>query len=102
MVRAALMDKFGSSDHFLLLFEFGDFHSFFFLTSQVRDNILFGSAFQSARYQKAIDVTALRHDLDLLPVSVSQCLIMEVNFKDVSRTVTYYLTSCNLSYLLNK
>ncbi|XP_059439550.1 ABC transporter C family member 2-like [Corylus avellana] len=33
----------------------------------VRDNILFGSAFQSARYQKAIDVTALRHDLDLLP-----------------------------------
>ncbi|XP_050287870.1 ABC transporter C family member 2-like isoform X2 [Quercus robur] len=33
----------------------------------VRDNILFGSAFQSARYEKAIDVTALRHDLDLLP-----------------------------------
>lgn len=33
----------------------------------VRDNILFGSVFESARYQKAIDVTALRHDLDLLP-----------------------------------
>uniref|UniRef100_A0A7N2LRG5 ABC-type xenobiotic transporter n=1 Tax=Quercus lobata TaxID=97700 RepID=A0A7N2LRG5_QUELO len=33
----------------------------------VRDNILFGSAFQSARYEKAIDVTVLRHDLDLLP-----------------------------------
>ncbi|GLT68249.1 hypothetical protein SLA2020_404980 [Shorea laevis] len=33
----------------------------------VRDNILFGSSFQSARYQKAIDVTALRPDLDLLP-----------------------------------
>ncbi|XP_021804123.1 ABC transporter C family member 2-like [Prunus avium] len=33
----------------------------------VRDNILFGSFFESARYEKAIDVTALRHDLDLLP-----------------------------------
>ncbi|XP_065882175.1 ABC transporter C family member 2-like [Euphorbia lathyris] len=33
----------------------------------VRDNILFGSAFDSARYEKAIDVTSLRHDLDLLP-----------------------------------
>ncbi|KAG6642050.1 ABC transporter C family member 2-like [Carya illinoinensis] len=33
----------------------------------VRDNILFGSAFQSARYEMAIDVTALRHDLDILP-----------------------------------
>ncbi|KDP34963.1 hypothetical protein JCGZ_09251 [Jatropha curcas] len=33
----------------------------------VRDNILFGSAFDSARYQKAIDVTSLQHDLDLLP-----------------------------------
>jgi hypothetical protein len=76
---------------------------FFFLTSQVRDNILFGSAFQSARYQKAIDVTALRHDLDLLPVSVSQCLIMEVNFKDVSHTVAYYLTvvTC-LTCLMNR
>lgn len=33
----------------------------------VRDNILFGSPFESRRYEKAIDVTALRHDLDLLP-----------------------------------
>ncbi|KAM1350686.1 hypothetical protein ACFX14_004730 [Malus domestica] len=33
----------------------------------VRDNILFGSYFDSGRYEKAIDVTALRHDLDLLP-----------------------------------
>ncbi|KAK1277387.1 ABC transporter C family member 2 [Acorus gramineus] len=33
----------------------------------VRDNILFGSAFQQARYEKAIEVTALRHDLELLP-----------------------------------
>ncbi|KAL5577346.1 hypothetical protein UlMin_019045 [Ulmus minor] len=33
----------------------------------VRDNILFGSAFESARYEKSIDVTALRHDLDLFP-----------------------------------
>ncbi|OWM71292.1 hypothetical protein CDL15_Pgr011419 [Punica granatum] len=33
----------------------------------VRDNILFGSPFESSRYETAIDVTALRHDLDLLP-----------------------------------
>ncbi|KAK6917096.1 ABC transporter-like, ATP-binding domain [Dillenia turbinata] len=33
----------------------------------VRENILFGSAFDSTRYWKAIDVTALQHDLDLLP-----------------------------------
>ncbi|KAK6932100.1 ABC transporter type 1, transmembrane domain [Dillenia turbinata] len=33
----------------------------------VRDNILFGSAFEAARYEKAINVTVLQHDLDLLP-----------------------------------
>ncbi|KAK9267317.1 hypothetical protein L1049_009740 [Liquidambar formosana] len=33
----------------------------------VRDNILFGSVYEASRYEKAIDVTALRHDLDLLP-----------------------------------
>ncbi|KAF2317860.1 hypothetical protein GH714_041179 [Hevea brasiliensis] len=33
----------------------------------VRDNILFGSPFDSVRYEKAIDVTSLQHDLDLLP-----------------------------------
>nr|QGP74115.1 ABCC transporter [Sedum alfredii] len=33
----------------------------------VRDNILFGFPFESFKYEKAIDVTALRHDLDLLP-----------------------------------
>ncbi|VAH36682.1 unnamed protein product [Triticum turgidum subsp. durum] len=33
----------------------------------VRDNILFGSPFQPSRYGRAIDSTALRHDLDLLP-----------------------------------
>ncbi|KAM7270988.1 hypothetical protein ACFE04_030202 [Oxalis oulophora] len=32
----------------------------------VRDNILFGSAYESNRYEKSIDVTSLRHDLDLL------------------------------------
>ncbi|KAK1381980.1 ABC-type xenobiotic transporter [Heracleum sosnowskyi] len=32
----------------------------------VRGNILFGSKFESTRYWRAIDVTALRHDLDLL------------------------------------
>ncbi|XP_020536049.1 ABC transporter C family member 2 isoform X2 [Jatropha curcas] len=33
----------------------------------VRDNILFGSKYESTRYWQAIDVTALQHDLDLLP-----------------------------------
>ncbi|GAV87979.1 ABC_tran domain-containing protein/ABC_membrane domain-containing protein [Cephalotus follicularis] len=33
----------------------------------VRDNILFGSSFESTRYKKSIDVTALQHDLELLP-----------------------------------
>ncbi|KAL5716112.1 Canalicular multispecific organic anion transporter 1 [Ranunculus cassubicifolius] len=33
----------------------------------VRDNILFGSTFEAARYERAIDVTALQHDLELLP-----------------------------------
>ncbi|EXC25625.1 ABC transporter C family member 2 [Morus notabilis] len=33
----------------------------------VRDNILFGSPFYPARYEKAIDVTALGPDLDVLP-----------------------------------
>nr|QVT92271.1 ABC transporter [Salvia miltiorrhiza] len=35
--------------------------------ASVRDNILFGSEFEQTRYWKAIDVTAMRHDLDLLP-----------------------------------
>ncbi|KAF3485182.1 hypothetical protein F2Q69_00053759 [Brassica cretica] len=33
----------------------------------VRDNILFGSGFEAERYWRAIDATALQHDLDLLP-----------------------------------
>ncbi|EEF35769.1 ABC transporter C family member 12 [Ricinus communis] len=33
----------------------------------VRDNILFGSEFEPSRYWQTIDVTALHHDLDLLP-----------------------------------
>ncbi|KAF5764677.1 putative ABC-type xenobiotic transporter [Helianthus annuus] len=33
----------------------------------VRDNILFGSPFEREKYEKTIDVTALHHDLDLLP-----------------------------------
>ncbi|XP_059668420.1 ABC transporter C family member 12-like [Cornus florida] len=33
----------------------------------VRENILFGSKFDTAKYWKAIDVTALQHDLDFLP-----------------------------------
>jgi hypothetical protein len=35
---------------------------------QVRDNILFGSKYEPSRYGKAIDVTALQHDLDLFTV----------------------------------
>ncbi|KAJ8490643.1 hypothetical protein OPV22_012364 [Ensete ventricosum] len=33
----------------------------------VRENILFGSPFQPSQYEKAIEVTSLQHDLDLLP-----------------------------------
>ncbi|KAG9439107.1 hypothetical protein H6P81_019272 [Aristolochia fimbriata] len=33
----------------------------------VRDNILFGSPFDSSRYKRAIDVSALEHDLEILP-----------------------------------
>ncbi|CAH2034504.1 unnamed protein product [Thlaspi arvense] len=33
----------------------------------VRENIIFGSDFEAERYWRAIDVTALQHDLDLLP-----------------------------------
>ncbi|KAK4259954.1 hypothetical protein QN277_006228 [Acacia crassicarpa] len=33
----------------------------------VRDNILFGSRFDPVRYEKAIDVSELQHDLELLP-----------------------------------
>lgn len=39
------------------------------MSYQVRDNILFGSPFEAARYEKAVDVTALQHDLEVLPVS---------------------------------
>ncbi|KAJ6292464.1 hypothetical protein OIU78_024607 [Salix suchowensis] len=34
--------------------------------ASVRDNILFGLKYEPSRYGKAIDVTALQHDLDLL------------------------------------
>ncbi|XP_027086286.2 ABC transporter C family member 2 [Coffea arabica] len=33
----------------------------------VRDNILFGAVFEPSRYETAIDVTSLQHDLELLP-----------------------------------
>ncbi|KAJ1377910.1 P-loop containing nucleoside triphosphate hydrolase, partial [Sesbania bispinosa] len=33
----------------------------------VRDNVLFGSVFDPTRYERAIDVTELHHDLELLP-----------------------------------
>ncbi|KAH0451594.1 hypothetical protein IEQ34_018893 [Dendrobium chrysotoxum] len=35
--------------------------------ASVRDNILFGSHFEARRYEEAIEVTALQHDLELLP-----------------------------------
>ncbi|KAK8553909.1 hypothetical protein V6N12_030888 [Hibiscus sabdariffa] len=35
--------------------------------ASVRNNILFGCSFQPERYWKTIDVTALRHDLNILP-----------------------------------
>lgn len=38
-----------------------------FTFSQLRKNILFGSEFDPAKYWKTIDVSALQHDLDLLP-----------------------------------
>lgn len=41
----------------------------FFSYFQVRDNILFGSPFEREKYEKTLDVTALHHDLELLPVS---------------------------------
>ncbi|KAJ0955996.1 putative ABC-type xenobiotic transporter [Helianthus annuus] len=33
----------------------------------VRDNILFGSPFELAKYEKTLNVTALQHDLEMLP-----------------------------------
>ncbi|MFS7924948.1 putative ABC-type xenobiotic transporter [Helianthus anomalus] len=33
----------------------------------VRDNILFGSPFEPAKYEKTLDVATLQHDLELLP-----------------------------------
>lgn len=33
----------------------------------VRENILFGSVLETAKYERAIDVTSLQHDLEILP-----------------------------------
>ncbi|KAK4858272.1 hypothetical protein QYF36_013686 [Acer negundo] len=46
----------------------------------LRENILFGSEFEATRYWKAIDVTALQHDLDLLPV-FNSCIKEELRGK---------------------
>ncbi|OMO75048.1 hypothetical protein CCACVL1_16348, partial [Corchorus capsularis] len=48
--------------------------------ASVRDNILFGYSFQTERYRKTIDVTALRHDLDILPV-FHKCIKEELQGK---------------------
>ncbi|KAI3741552.1 hypothetical protein L1987_59226 [Smallanthus sonchifolius] len=42
-------------------------NGFFSWDSKVCDNILFGSPFESAKYEKTLDVNALQHDLELLP-----------------------------------
>lgn len=47
--------------------------------NQLRENILFGSEFEPARYWKAVDVTALQHDLDSLPVSGFGIMNLSVN-----------------------
>jgi len=44
------------------------YHILIAFFSQVRENILFGSKFEHERYRKVIDITALQHDLNLLPV----------------------------------
>ena len=47
---------------------------------QVRDNILFGSAYDPERYKRAVTVSALDVDLDLLPVSSFSFIHKEVMF----------------------
>ncbi|KAF5821090.1 putative ABC-type xenobiotic transporter [Helianthus annuus] len=37
------------------------------MSCHVRDNILFGSPFELAKYEKTLNVTALQHDLEMLP-----------------------------------
>ena len=50
---------------------------------QVRENILFGYPFQPSQYEKAIEVTSLQHDLDLLPVSEHVIAMGCVSFPDL-------------------
>lgn len=67
-----------------------NFETFIF-TVQVRENILFGSVFQPARYERTIDVTALQHDLELLPVSTKQSFISSIFSHESSRVFYCYL-----------
>ncbi|KAL9321009.1 hypothetical protein ACSQ67_012848 [Phaseolus vulgaris] len=46
----------------------------------VRDNVLFGSVFDTTRYRRAINVTELQHDLELLPV-FDKCIKGELRGK---------------------
>ncbi|GFS46243.1 multidrug resistance-associated protein 13 [Actinidia rufa] len=48
----------------------------------VRENILFGSDFEPPRYWKAIDVTALQHDLELLPVKTNLAQVFNKCIKE--------------------
>ena len=52
---------------YLYVTNFNPYSCVFF---QVRENILFGSKFEYDRYQKAINVTELQHDINLLPVRI--------------------------------
>lgn len=54
---------------------------------QVRDNILFGSVFEPTRYEKAIDVTVLQHDLDLLHVSINGSFITFLATQSISNSI---------------
>lgn len=67
-----------------------NFETFIFIV-QVRENILFGSVFQPARYERTIDVTALQHDLELLSVSTKQSIIILIFSHESSRVFYCYL-----------
>lgn len=58
---------------------------------QVRGNILFGSDFVAEKYWKAVEVTALQHDLDLLPVKWAKPISMANLFRGA-------FCNCHLTY----
>lgn len=58
---------------------------------QVIENIIFGSEFEYERYRKAIDVTALEHDINLLPVNIYIELYLIFLSKTIWRKFIFYL-----------